>query len=164
MQGDGLPSRERSRALGPAPDLAPGSPDDPRINAALASFPIEPLPPGFMRRTTARIETEAASGRARRPVAHPTGSAGDAELAVAACVSLTLAAGLALAAWCLRQADPLWLADLRLLLQSGWLGFSAGTPLPPGSMPLLLAMTASMIAGLLLLISEGRLGSPVPRR
>jgi hypothetical protein len=116
------------------------------LDAALASYPLRPLPAGFVERTMARAT--AGTGARLRPQA--------LDLALPLLVPL-LAALAVLGLYALpARLDPLWLPRLRLLWQgvelelAAWL--PAGTSLPAGlTTGVAVALGAALLAAVMLL-------------
>jgi len=90
---------------------------DAMIDAALASYPLAALPPGFTARAMARA------------VAVPRPRLQTLDVFLPAAVAGSAVVAMALGAW-LTATDPLWWPRLALQIQLAWLALLPGVPLP----------------------------------
>ncbi len=114
--------------------------NDPRIDAALDSYPPAPLPPGFSRRLMARIVSD-------RAAAPPVFRLNFLDFIIPACLALTLTLVFSASLYARTLLDPLLLARLRLQLLL--LSQQARFVLNQDALPLLALLAAGLALGLL---------------
>jgi len=159
----------------PSGPLAPGG--DRRIDAAIDSLPMAPLPADFVARTMARvagaaeISAEAAAARAAMapatpvamppaaPVAIPGFRLRPLDLALPGFLVLLAGATLLVAAWSMGHADPLWSARLKLDAQVTWFSARSALVRTDWGLWLILGGLASALAVGLALLMERPWGS-----
>lgn len=112
---------------------------DPRIEAALESYPITPLPRGFVRRTMAQIEPSSPSFRLDF-----------LDVAIPLFLALFILTMGVIAMLILRTADPLWVLEIQLYLQLLVLRASTLSRSLIGALIILSAGTATCV-GLLIM-------------
>ena len=117
---------------------------DPRIDAALESYPLAPLPPGFVRRTIDTLMNQSMSQIAPAQVRFQLEFT---DIAIPSFLALFLLAIAGITLFTLNFLDPLWLPRLQVRLD--WLLFYATTSLP---LPKLTIAATVAGSGLLLAI------------